>query len=127
MKSIYISVPGYAIVWDNVGKLITRAHQHSEQQNIYAMFAMTMLVKNRVSFRHMEDVPFIRRAATTIPAEAFLPGPGDWTELRTRMETLVSRILVTHLTPFEALTPKVTWHIRHEYTDQSMAKSEVVS
>ena len=75
----------------------------------------------------MEDVPFVRRAATTIPAEAFLPGPTDWAELRARMETLVARILVTHLTPFEALTPKVTWRIRHDYTDQSMAKDEVVS
>ena len=119
--------PGYQVVWDNVGKLITRAHQNTDNQNIYAMFAMTLLVKNRVSFRHLQDTPIVRRAATTIPVDSYLGKSNDWDELRRRMEIMVSRILVTHIPNFQELTSQVCWHIPHEFTDQSEAKSELIN
>ena len=97
-STFYIfSVEGYSIVWDNVGKIVQRAQQTSDQRNSYELFAMTLLVKNRISFRHMEFDSYERKEAVTITPATFLPQQCDWDELRGRLQVLVSRILVQHM------------------------------
>ena len=64
--------PGYCIVWDNVGKLVTKSDQTSSNRSMYAMFANALMVENRISFRHLEDPDYVRREATTIPISTFL-------------------------------------------------------
>lgn len=91
------SDPGYAVVWDNVGKMVTRRQQGTDKGNYYLQCAMTFLHKNRISFRDLPDEP--KKDATTIPLSAFLPSAKDFSTLRSRMVILVSRILATHF-PF---------------------------
>ena len=104
-----------------------RAHTTVDNANMYAMFAMTMLVKNRISFKHLNEEEYERREAVTIPAASFLPGESDWGRLRDRMKILVARILVEHIPALQNNRNIVEWHIPHEFSNESNKKSEVVS
>ena len=118
---------GYSIVWDNVGKLVTSSQQGTGKQNTYAIFANCLMIGNRINFRNLEDNQYKRKAAVTIPPEDFMPGETDWEALKTRMNVLVQRCLVTHISGLQPYQNKVTWHIQHQFTEESKKKSDVVS
>ena len=69
--------PGYSIVWDNVGKMVTRSQQSTTGKSVYAMFANSLIIENRIPFTHLEQHDYHRREAITIPVQTFLPNVGD--------------------------------------------------
>lgn len=118
---------GYAIVWDNVGKLVRRAQNTISSTNVYAMFANNIMVKHRISFLQMESDEYTRTLATDIPISTFLPDDDDWSRLTERMNVLVQRILVKSIPNLAGKKEEVCWHIPHQYSEESSKKSEIVS
>ena len=118
---------GFSIVWDNVGKLVKRSQLSSSVKNVYAMFANTLMVKNRISFMDLEDANYERTDAVSIPLKQYLPSSDDWNMLTDRMEILVQRALVSYAPSLTERQHEVVWHIEHEKSAQSSTKSEIVS
>lgn len=47
--------PGYSVCWDDVQKLSVTRH-HLRQDNKMMLWALCFAAKNRISFRHLDDV-----------------------------------------------------------------------
>ena len=118
---------GYSIVWDNVGKLVTRSHQSETNKNIYAVFANCLIVKNRVDFNDMESLAHVKRLATSIHLSMFVPGKIEFDALRQRMVVLTERVLVTYMPNLHAYHDLITMHIPHPHSEESKNKSEIVN
>lgn len=119
--------PGYSLVWDNVGKLVKKGQQTSTNKTVYAMFANTLMIENRISFNHMKNLEHVDIEATDLPLDVFLPRTEDWNMLKKRMGILVQRVLVTYVPSLEIQRNNVCWHIEHEFSDESASKSNIVS
>jgi len=59
-----------------------------------------------------------------VQCQVYLPNSDDYASLRERMATIVSRLLVQHLSFFSR--QQVTKHIVHVLTAESALKSELV-
>ena len=111
-------------MWDNVGKKMVRHKQSEDKSNPYQMFAMTLMVRNRISVTHLVDPQFRAVPATTLPLNVVLPKPDDWNCLRERMVVMVSRSLRENIPSLKDI--KVSEHIAHEHSKESAKRSDVV-
>ncbi|XP_070554960.1 uncharacterized protein [Ptychodera flava] len=118
--------PGFALCWDNVQKFSTARHQSQKSRNKMMMWALSYAVRNRVSGRHLENIDQTIKA-NHLPLSAFLPTKTDWKSLEERMVTIVERIMVKRFNCFETEEKGVTWHISHEFSKESVRKSEIVN
>lgn len=60
-----------------------------------------------------------------MPLHMFLPSEDDYSNLKIRMEVIVSRIIKDHLQVFNETN--VIEHIPHQYSEESSMKSRIVS
>ena len=122
---LYVPVLGFALVWDNVQKLV-RSRDHSKDKgNKMLLWANGYAVLNRVEsiFTGVQNT----LSAVDVPLSQFLHNTEDADILRRRMTTLISRIIVQHIPHFNALYKDVvTWHIQHPYFETSKTKSQMV-
>lgn len=122
---VHITVHGYSLVWDNVQKLATARDHGKDKGN-----KMLLWANRYAALNHVESCfPGAQNTlhAVDIPLSQFLHNREDCKTLRTRMTTLISRILeqyVAHFTDF--YKDVVTWHIHHPYVEASKAKSKMV-
>jgi hypothetical protein len=65
--------------------------------------------------------------AAEIPLEDFLPKIEDRPVLKSRMCTIIQRILASNLTYFYECKSDIEWHIPHKFSEASAEKSEIVS
>jgi len=87
------------------------------------MWANAYAARNRV---HCEDSRLTGTLkAVDIPLTAFLPSSDDYDSLKDRMRVIVTRILAHHL-PFFRHHSVVDRHVRHRYSSESAATSELV-
>ena len=89
------------------------------------MFAMTLMVNNRVPVAPDINAERNTVAATHLPLNIFLPSDGDWDVLRERMVVIVSRILRENIPTLRHIS--VCKHIEHQYSKDSAKRSEWVS
>ena len=82
-------------------------------------------MQHRTPSLHLDDVA--HTDAVNIATDTFLPGPDDWDAVRTRMEVIVQRILVKHITSLQELSHRVVRHIPHAETEAMCSKSTVVN
>ncbi|XP_061167991.1 uncharacterized protein LOC133176943 [Saccostrea echinata] len=118
-----LSLPGYTITWDNVGKMTKACHQNTNRQNKMMLWALSYCAENRIPTTHITAEEVLR--AVDIPMKKFLPMKHDLQEVRNCMEIIVMRIIQQHV-PYFA-NSKVVKHIRHKYWRESNKKSKVIS
>lgn len=126
IRIICVTGNGYALVWDNTQKLVRRRDHSRDSKNKMLLWANAYAALNRIEFSHFENqqqkLPFEQ-----IPLSSFLPSTEDCSSLRLRMKTLISRILVSHVTYFkEHCSGAVVWHVPHMYSEKSAIKSQLV-
>lgn len=119
----------YTMCWDNVGKKVITRHPTENKTNKYMNMALGYIAVNRVPSMHLswkDDDTVVK--AVDIQLDKYLPAPSDVHMLRYRMEVLVGRILVRHLTWFhDNLSECSTSHILHEYSLESTRKSVLIN
>ncbi|XP_035687479.1 uncharacterized protein LOC118423433 [Branchiostoma floridae] len=116
---------GYSLTWDNVQIDAHAKHHSTEHQNTFLMWALCFAHQNKVPFP-LADTPGTLRAVEVDP-HSILPAPEVFTSVRSRMVTVVSRILVDNIPPFECLKGKVNRHIPHQHSREMKEKSNVVN
>ena len=118
--------PGFTLIWDNVGKMVMTAHRNSRRQNKMMLWALSLAAENRIFTSHMDDKNV--KKAVDILLEEFIPMAKDISEIKTRMTTIVSRILVEEVPFFpENFKDCATDHLKHKHWRESSSKSNVVS
>ncbi|XP_063954348.1 uncharacterized protein LOC129259624 isoform X2 [Lytechinus pictus] len=95
----------------------------SDSQRVTRVGANSYAVKNRISFRDVENQDTL--TASDLPIMTYLPSQDDYEDLRKRMCILVERILKDNLNIFA--NESVILHIPHEYSKESSQKSEYVN
>ncbi|XP_070542604.1 uncharacterized protein [Ptychodera flava] len=119
--------PGFSLAWDNVQVETTARYQSTTQQNKMLMWAMAYAAKNRITFRHLDNEKSTVRACE-IPLTTFIPSQDTYTNLRRRMEIIVSRIICDHFVHFSTYYADcVPNHVPHDYSLESARKSELVN
>ena len=118
--------PGYAFVWDNVQKLSEVRDSSSGHKNTMHLWANAFAAINRVDPIGLDDNELTLKA-TEIPISSFLHNKDDESMLRTRMSSIIGRVLVTHLKYFrDNYEDVVTWHIPHAHSEEMAEKSTIV-
>ena len=91
------------------------------------LWANAYAAQNRVEPTGLDDVDY-RLQTKDIPFSKYLPTLADRDILHTRMEVMVSHILVKHISHFEEhYKDVVTWHIPHTFAEESAKKGNLVS
>ena len=89
------------------------------------LWANAFAVQSRVTYGPTLSTTTLQ--ARDIPLTVYLPNTDDYTFLRQRMVSIVSRILHHHITFFgQHCSASVVYHIPHQFTDKSALKSELV-
>lgn len=94
--------------WDNVQKLSVTRH-HLRQDNKMMLWALCFAAKNRISFRHLDDVD---DKCSSIQ---------DWRNLQKRMECVVQNIVQKNFPQFSEAHVAT---IQHQYSDISEDSTE---
>ena len=99
-------------------------HQSSENHNRFLMMVLCYSVQHCIPSLHLTDPMLLQ--ACKLPATTFLPTVNDYESfLRSRLELMVQRILVTNLAWLKALKTKVAWHLQHEHSKEMNSPSRV--
>ena len=130
ISDILTSHCDFKIVLDNINANVTPRYLTSEQQTTSHNYVQMFAVKDRVDFSKISRV-HRQLPPQLLPkqiADAVLPSTIDDSSLKKHFITIVSRILVTHLSFFTLAFEDVTeWHILHKFYKEMSQKSEVVS
>lgn len=124
---------------------ITR--HHLIQENRMMLWALCFAAKNRISFRHLDNVDdtcsirdishlhaqyilyiYISACVEILhnfyKFQNYLPSERDWIQLRGRMINIVQGIVQKYFSQFSEVNVKSN---EHQYTERSEKKSEIVS
>lgn len=114
------------MVWDNTQLNARPRHYGKDSKATKHIWANAFAAKNRVQVPSTESSDSII-AAKDLPLTTFLPSEDDRKHLRSRMETIVSRVITMHISHFNKhYRSLVNWHIPHQFSKESAQKSELV-
>ena len=121
--------PGFTLCWDNVGKKVMTRHPTPTTSNTYMNMALGYMAVNRVSSAdRVWDTTDELIKANDIPVDSFVPNDIDFGRLRDRMEVVVGRIIVRHLSwfkvNFEAFSVP---HILHQHSNEASKRSIIIN
>jgi hypothetical protein len=86
---------------------------------------MSFAVKNRVDCSDQPDGPESRCRAVDVPPESILPSFDDQSTLKSKMEEVVAKLLVSHIPALSGIA--VQTGPGHAHEAEMCEKSEVVS
>jgi hypothetical protein len=104
--------------------LVQARTQSRQSSNKMLLWANAYDVQNRVDVRNL-DLNYNRLAASQICLASYLPTTEDYATLHDKMTTLVSRILVCHITHFKERGRTVQWHIPYGHSTEAAEKSNL--
>ena len=102
---------------------VHRKHQDSTHGNRMMMMALTYAVRHRVPSLHLVNQQRVN--AVDIYPMVFLPSMEDYSFLRSRLITMVGRVLSELIPQLHAIRDRVGAHIAHEKSHEMKRKSEV--
>jgi hypothetical protein len=82
---------------------------------------------DKIPTLHLDDAIPSPDGINSISIEHFLPSDLDEIDLRSEMTTMVERVLCEHLPMFHDIKCEINWHLYHQYSQESSAKSICVS
>ena len=118
-----ISSPLPHLVWDNTQLQQYARHQSKEKENEMLLWTNAMAVIGRIIFQLGGDQV---RNASDIPFEYIFLGPDDRKRLREYIKAIMGRIGVRNIPHYEGYKDVVTWHVKHQYSEEMKQKSTVV-
>ncbi len=119
----------YCLCGDNIDITVKPRFMRTDKHKTTSLhYFHSYAVQNRIDFSDLsETVPMALVVDVHQLAASLLPTPDDDVALRNNIAVLVSRILVTNIDFFKfAFDGVVEWHIRHEFSKEMSAQSQVV-
>ena len=114
-QTLETPAPGCQIIGDNCDLHVNVRHMTNDNKNKSFHWFNCVAMKDQVSGDHLSDVH--ETTLEDVPVSSFFPDNGDIQELKRDFMTLLSRVIVKHLTSFAFLRNSVIYHIPHQYSD----------
>lgn len=115
----------FQIVMDNLNMNQKVRYKTSENENKVHNLTHSIAVKERVSSDGLDDI-HPQADILSVPEEAFIPSVEDHEHLKSDFQHLIHRTIVEFIPAFQDYKDAVTYHIEHEYSEESAKKSTVV-
>lgn len=118
--------PSFQIIMDNLNMNTKARHKTMDTSNKVFNLVHSVAVKDRAPSEDLDSV-HPQADILSVPNEAFVPNAEDYKALYKDCNILIQRALVDHISALKDCKEFVTYHIPHQYTEESKKKSVIVS
>ncbi|XP_076073057.1 uncharacterized protein LOC143044781 [Mytilus galloprovincialis] len=117
--------PSFQIIMDNLNMNTKARHKTMDTSNKVFNLVHSVAVKDRAPSEDLDSV-HPQADILSVPNEAFVPNAEDYKALYKDCNILIQRALVDHISALKDCKEFVTYHIPHQYTEESKKKSVIV-